>query len=140
MKGIEWMLGFMIMLLIMAVIGATAWQATAGFLGESVTNSAKLTCQKIEAIVNNLQASPAGTVHEFMLPKIKGRMVFSGSKLGLTISTKSFNDTHFIEHYPIHYGQDNQLTIDFNEQNRDVFFARCGDEIFIAQSRSGIPC
>lgn len=121
---------------------AFALPSLAGFLGESIANSAKMTGQGIEAIVNDLQSSPSGTVHEYGLPRVKGQLVFRGSNLGVKISAnivRFYNDTHFIERYPIHYS-DTALVIDFDPQNRDLFLARCGDEIFVAQSRSEIPC
>jgi hypothetical protein len=143
MKGLTWILWLTITLIIMGVMGLFILQAVSGFLGESLANSAKLTGQRIEAIVNDLEASPSGTVHGYQLPRVKGQLAFRGYNLGVRVSAnidRFYNNTHFIERYPIHYENGNSLTLDFDPQNRDVFFARCGDEIFIGRSKDKIPC
>ena len=143
MKGISDMVWFVITLILMGIVGIFITQAFSSFLGEAISNSAKLTAQQVEAIVNDLQSSPSGTVHEYRLPKVKGQLAFRGYTLGVKISAnvdRFYNDTHFIEHYPIHYESNGVLEINFDAQNNLLFFARCGNEIYIVQSSTKIPC
>jgi len=138
MKGISDMVWFVITLILMGIVGIFITQAFSGFLGEAISNSAKLTAQQVEAIVNDLQSSPSGTVHEYRLPKVKGQLAFRGYTLGVKISAnvdRFYNDTHFIEHLTII-----PTVIDFTPQEGTIYFIRQGNNIIVSKVNKPGTC
>ncbi len=145
-KGLEFILWVTITLVVVAVLAfGFVWQSIAGFVGESVATNTRLLAEQLESVVNVLQSSPSGTVHEYTLPKITGNITIRGTLLEvhLRAAKDSYYKTHVIGNIPIAVRPTDPAipdAIKFDAQNRELFLARCGNEVILSQDKSMIPC
>mgnify|MGYP001587884141 CR=1 FL=1 len=137
MKGIAWILYLFITLIITSIIAIYGWYVIGGSIGEALATNTKLMGQQITGIINLLQSSPSGTLHEYELVKADGNLKIKDEilEIRIRIGTEKFYTTHLIQHIPVR-----DIDIKFTPTERKIFLARCSNEIIVTKNRDDITC
>ncbi|MBI4163132.1 MAG: hypothetical protein HY513_05600 [Candidatus Aenigmarchaeota archaeon] len=118
MRGTLWSY---ITLLVLAIEVTTVAHVIYGAFDESASLSAAMNGERVSGVVNLLQASPAGTQHQYLLPR--GSCALRVRPGSITFSAKSSN-------VQINYSSDYTKNIDENFKNKvkvagDFFETEC---------------